>query len=179
MGLNTENLFVRAATSGAVVSAVQEYLQGSLGEGASQSPWPLEVVFDRERVARGRKISVSEARNGWVALVDASGAVEPSLAMFLSRKLQARVIAVQLYEATGDCGIASIDLGVAQGGPTRDDLDDPMGAVLTALTEEGVLFPLMQFRETVGRGAVGWRTVSQRPGDNGPQVVVSGDFPSA
>ena len=159
MGLNTENLFVRIDKSDAVRSAVEEYLQSPPNN--PQSDWPLDVTFDPARVTRGRRISVSDAWNGWVAVVDSSETVDPSLAVFLSDRLSARVVVAQVYEVTGSSGFALVEKGVARGGPTRHDLDDPANAVSTELAKEGIPFAPVLFRDTVGQQVVGWRPISR------------------
>src|SRR3954470_17683807 len=100
MGLNTENLFVRSTSSDGVASAVDEYLQGVPDAGERPESWPLEVTFDPEQIVRGRKISVSHPRDGWVALVEVTETVEPRLAVFLSQRLATLVAVAQLYEVT-------------------------------------------------------------------------------
>jgi hypothetical protein len=159
MGLNTENLFVRIDASDEVKAAVEDYLQGP--PDVAHSHWPLQVTFDQSRVTRGRRISVSDARNGWVAVVDSSETVDPNLAVLLSDRLSTRVAIAQLYEVTGSSGFAMVERGIARGGPTHNDLDDPLGAVTSELAKEGIPFVPVLFRDTVGKQAVGWHAISR------------------
>ena len=147
MGLNTENLFVRIDVSDAVRAAVEDYLQRPLD--ILLPPWPLEVTFDATRVTRRRRISISEPWNGWVAVVDSSETVDPRLAILLSVRLSTRVVVVQVSEVAGSSGFALVENGVAHGGPTRHDLDDPVGAVTAELAKEGIPFALVRFRDTL------------------------------
>jgi hypothetical protein len=160
MGLNVENLFVQTDSAEAALAAVKEHLEAA---SRLQVPhdWPLEVTAG---ATNGRKIAVSDARNGWIALVDAAGSVDPALAVFLSAKLRARVVVAQIFEVTGDAGVAVLDSGVVSGGPTRDDRQDPLTMVRTELQRHGVPFDLLTFRETAGPKAAGWRHVSVREG---------------
>jgi hypothetical protein len=159
MGLNTENLFVRIDASDEVKAAVEDYLQRP--PDVPHPHWPLQVTFDLSRMTRGRRISVSDARNGWVAVVDSSETVDPNLAVLLSDRLATRVAIAQVYEVTGSSGFALVERGIARGGPTRSDLADPVGAVTSELAKEGIPFMPVVFRDTVGKQAVGWRAISR------------------
>jgi hypothetical protein len=156
MGLNVENVFVQTESADAALAAVREHLKTA---STTEVPdgWPLDVSAG---VARGRKIAVSDARQGWVALVDATESVNPALAIFLATRLRTRVVVAQIFEVTGDAGVAMIDSGVLTGGPTRDDAEDPLAQVRAELEGYGVPFDIVTFRETVGRHAAGWRHVS-------------------
>jgi len=161
MGINTENLFVHGVTSDVVLAAVEEYLQRPFDPSRTHADWPLELTFHPSMVTRGRKVSVSDASDGWVAVVESSETVEPGLAEHLHQALAAQIVVAQLYEVTASCGFAVWNQGAAFGGPTRHDVDDALGAVIDALKKAGVPFRPLLFRETVGRTAAGWRTVPQ------------------
>lgn len=159
MGLNTENLFVRIDASDEVRAGVADYLQGL--SDIPHAHWPLEVTFDPSSATRGRRISVSDARDGWVAVVDSSETVDPNLAFRLSEKLSTLVVVAQVSEVTGSSGFALVENGNVRGGPTRTDLDDPLGAVTNELARQRIPFAPVLFRDTVGKHGVGWHAISR------------------
>jgi hypothetical protein len=158
MGLNVENLFVQTESTDAALAAVREHLETSRRTEAPDG-WPLEISA---RAARGHRIAVSDARRGWIALVDAADSVDPALAAFLSTRLRTRVVVAQISEVTGDAGVAVIDRGVVTGGPTRDHFEDPLAMVRATLEGHGVPFDLVTFRETVGPNGASWSHVTAR-----------------
>ena len=160
MGLNVENLFVQTESADAALAAVREHLE-TVSSIEVPDSWPLEVSAS---AAQGRKIAVSDARQGWIAVVDAAESVDPALAVLLSLRLRARVVVALVFEVTGDAGVAVIDAGVIIGEPTRDDVEDPLAMVRGKLEAHGVPFDLMTFRETMGRNATGWRHLTARDG---------------
>lgn len=161
MGLNTENLFVRTEASDEVMGAVEDYLRGP--PSMLHPEWPLEITFDQLTVTRSRRVSISDSRRGWVAVVDSSETVDPRLAVFLSTRLSTRVAIAQVYEVTGSAGFALVENGIARGAPTRSDIGDPFGAITDELAKEGIPFAPVLFRATVGKRVVGWRTISRIP----------------
>ncbi len=158
MGLNVENLFVQTDSADAALAAVREHLETARRTEVPDG-WPLEIST---RVAGGHKVAVSDARQGWIALVDAAESVDPALAVFLSARLRTRVVVAQVFEVTGDAGVAVIDRGVVTGGPTRVDVEDPLAMVRAELEGHGVPFDLVTFRETVGPDVAAWSHVTAR-----------------
>jgi hypothetical protein len=161
MGLNTENLFVRTKASHDVAAAIEEFVGRAVEDGAQSAAWPLDRSAPRSEGIR-RKISVSDPRDGWVAVVESTEVALPSLAVFLSERLKTRVVVVQVYEVTGSWGLAFVDDGTVSGGPTHHDAHDPSQAVRVALAREEISFSPILFRETVGKNANGWQTLVQR-----------------
>jgi hypothetical protein len=161
MGLNIENLFVRSDSAIEVALAVESHLTLPLAARQTPAEWPLEVSFREPE--RGRKISVSESAGGWVAVVEDREVVEPALAISLSETLNTSVVAIQLYEVTGSVGVALIDHGrLSTDAGTRHDIADPLSYANASLAAHKIGISLVQFRETVGRSAGTWRTLSRR-----------------
>jgi hypothetical protein len=156
MGFNVENLFIQSDTLDATLAALREYLATASDELVPEG-WPLEASAPRPI---RRKIAVSDARQGWIAMVADTEFVEPALAVFLSARLSTRVVIAQLFEVSGDAGVAVIDSGVVASGPTRDDIEDPLAAVRAKLEGHGVPFEVVTFRETVARNGAGWQHVA-------------------
>jgi hypothetical protein len=153
MGLNVENLFVKNDSVEATLAAIRTHLD-TAGSEKAPAEWPLEVSARRRR---RRKIAVSDARQGWIALVDDTESVDPALAISLSMRLRPRFVVTQVFEVSGNAGVAVIDGGIVNGGPTCNDAQDPLAMVRAARETEGVPFDVVTFRETVGPKVTGWQ----------------------
>jgi hypothetical protein len=122
MGLNVDNLFIKAASREAILAALPQIF--------TEAKW---------------KVAISNPMNGWTQLIDSHENTPPNVACRLSEVLSCRIACVQIYETAGEAGWHVFDSGLQIESINTDEPDDVFSAVREQV---GPLTPLM-FREVV------------------------------
>ncbi len=155
MSFNIENLFVKCDNQAKVADLVEMYWQNP--SQSVQPDWGLPSSFEPLLAKEAkRKVAISPAREGWVALVESKEVVDFALAKALSEKLDTTVLAIQLSEASGAAGYASAMCGQVLESVFNAEDDDPLASVRDALKKYKVPFDATLFRETVQKISEGW-----------------------
>ena len=155
MSFNVENLFVKCDDQAKVVALVQTHWRNS--SPPAQPHWGLPSSFEPVLAKEPkRKLAISPTRDGWVAVVESKEVIDFALANALSEKLETTVLAIQIAEAAGAAGYASVDRGQVLESNSKEDDDDPLSTVRGALTKYRVPFHVILFREAVQKISEGW-----------------------
>src|ERR1041384_1448566 len=132
MSLNVENLFVKCDHQFKVAELVDSHWRNP--SPVAQPDWGLLSSFEPLLAkASKRKVAISPPRGGWVALVESKEVVDFSLAKTLSEELDATVLAIQIAEAAGAAGYASIVRGRVLESSFNENDDNPLATVRGAL----------------------------------------------
>lgn len=155
MSLNVENLFVKCGDQAKVTELVEAHWRNP-----SQPPqpnWGLPSSFEPLLAKEPkRKLAISPPRDGWVALVESKEVVDFALANALSEKLDTSVLVIQLSEASGAAGYASVVHGQVLESQFNEDDANPLATVREALKKYKVPFDATLFREAVQLVPEGW-----------------------
>lgn len=163
MSLNVENLFVKCDDQAKVAELVETHWRNP--SPPTQPDWGLPSSFEPllAKEAR-RKLAISPPRDGWVALVESKEVVDFSLANALSEKLDTTVLAIQIAEASGAAGYASVIRGQVLESSFNEEDDDPLATVRGALKKYKVPFDATLFREAVQKISDGWSVKQKQHG---------------
>jgi len=155
MSLNVENLFVKCDNQTKVAELVDVHWRNpSL---PPQPDWGLPSSFEPVLANEPkRKLVISPPRDGWVALIESKEVVDFALAKALSENLQTTVLAIQVSEASGAAGYASVVRGQVLESQFNADDDDPLATVRETLKKYKVPFDATLFREAIQRASEGW-----------------------
>ncbi len=155
MSFNVENLFVKCDEQTRVAELIEAHWRNP--SQPAQPDWGLPSSFVPLLAKEPkRKIAISPARDGWLALIESKEVVDFALANALSEKLGTSVLAIQLSEASGASGYASVVRGQVQESQFYAEDDDPLLTVRKALKKYKVPFDATLFREAVQRVSEGW-----------------------
>lgn len=155
MSLNVENLFVKCDDQAKVAELIEAHWRNP--SQPAQPEWGLPSSFEPLLAKESkRKIVISPSRDGWVALIESKEVVDFALANALSEKLDTSVLAIQLSEASGAAGYASVVRGQVLESQFNEADDDPLSTVREALKKFKVPFDATLFREAVQRVSEGW-----------------------
>jgi len=155
MSLNVENLFVKCDDQTKVAALVDAHWQTP--SPPAQPDWGLPSSFEPLLAKEPkRKVAISPPRDGWVALVESKEVVDFSLANALSEKLDTTVLAIQVAEASGAAGYASVVGGQVLESSFNEEDDDPLATVRGALRKYKVPYDAILFREAVQNTSEGW-----------------------
>ncbi len=154
MSLNVENLFVKDDDPKKACAVVRAYWSQ---DGTQQPDWGIPSSYDQLlRNNPKRKLAVSAARDGWIALVESKEVVDFGMAKALSEQLNTAVLAIQVSEATGAAGYASAVGGKLLESSFRDDDDNPLESVRNVMRKYRVPFDPIMFRKAAQNAPEGW-----------------------
>lgn len=122
MGLNVDNLFIKAARREDILAALPQIL--------AEAKW---------------KVALSQSMDGWTQLIDSHENTPPDVACRLSKVLSCRVACAQIYETAGEAGWHVFDSGRQIESRSTYEPDD----VLSAVREQVGPLTLLMFREVV------------------------------
>lgn len=155
MSLNVENLFVKCDNQAKVAELIETYWRNP--SQPAQPDWGLPSSFEPLLARESkRKVAISPARDGWVALVESKEVVDFALANALSETLDTTVLAIQLSESSGAVGYVSAARGHVLESQFNEEDDNPLLSVRSILREYKVPFDATLFREAVQRISEGW-----------------------
>lgn len=155
MSLNVENLFVKCDDHTKVAAIIDAHWGNP--SPSAQPDWGLPSSFETLLAKETkRKIALSSPRDGWVALVESKEVVDFSLASALSEQLDTTVLVIQIAEASGAAGYASVFRGQVLESSFNWEDDDPLATVRGALKTYKVPYDATLFREAVQKASEGW-----------------------
>lgn len=161
MSINIENLFVKCDNQAKVADLVDDYLQNPTLP--TQPDWGLPSSFALLLANEPkRKIAVSPPLDGWIALIESKDVVDFALANALSEKMETCVLVIQLSEASGAAGCASVVRGKMLESQFNEEDADPLATVRGALKKHKIPFDTTLFREAVQRVSEGWIVKQKR-----------------
>jgi hypothetical protein len=154
MGLNVENLFVHASDSEHLLLEIQNLAAGAAAD-AGAPGWEAPVSVPTHDLTR-RRLAISPVRGGWFQICTSDEAIEPFIAMQLSKRLNTDVITIQVYEIAGASGYTHCRGGEILRSQWSETSPDPLGGVQTMLTAVGIEFTPILFSEAVRMRQQGW-----------------------
>ncbi|HXH46675.1 MAG TPA: hypothetical protein VNK51_22910 [Bradyrhizobium sp.] len=153
--MNVENLFVKCDDHTKVAALVEAHWRNP--SPPAQPDWGLPSSFETLLAKEAkRKVAISSPREGWVGLVESKEVVDFSLANTLSEQLETTVLAIQIAEASGAAGYASVFRGKVLETSFNEEDDDPRATIRGALNKYKVPYDAILFREAVQKASEGW-----------------------
>lgn len=160
--MNVEAFYIQTEDQSSVVAAIRERLSAEAAEVGSQSNAPLPSSYDPLlRTDPKRKVLVSPAQQGWVTVLESKEVVDFDLAQRLSEKIRTVVLIVQLAEGVGARGMAMLKDGSVASSDYSEDDDDPSGSIQNFMVQNGIVGPLLMFREAIALRDQGWVAVTR------------------
>lgn len=175
--MNVETIYTQTEDQLSVVAAIKERLLAEAPEVGSQSNAPLPSSYDPLlRTDPKRKVLVSPAQHGWVTVLEAKEVVDFDLAQRVSEQIKTAVLIVQLAEGVGARGMVMLKDGAVVSSDYSEDDDDPSGSIQNFMSQNGIVGPLLTFREAIALRDQGWVSVTRlrRPTPDSPPSTPRG-----
>jgi hypothetical protein len=158
--MNIEMFFIQSESHEAVIDAIRQRIKSPADAAGMQPDWGLQSSYD-VLIARDRKrkVAVSPVVNGWIAAIESKEVLDFAMLQWLSELLKAKVLAVQVSEATGAAGYAALANGTVLASYFSEEDENPLGTTRDFMARDGVPLGLISFREAVQLRGQGWSIV--------------------
>lgn len=153
MGLNVENLFVHASDPAHLLLEIQSL--AGIADDVVPPGWKPPASVPIHDLSR-RRLAISPDRAGWFQICTSDEAIEPFLAIELSKRLNTDVVAIQVYEIAGAYGYTHCRGGEIMDSQWSDSSPDPLRGVQSMLTALGIEFTPILFGEAIRMRQQGW-----------------------
>ena len=164
MGINTENLFVRALDTSEVTQRACAILAETTARPVAIPGWAAPAASARHTPSH-RKVAVSPVCENWLQVLTSDEVIEPHLALEISRQLDTDAVAVQVYETAGGSGYTHCRGGGIVSSKWSEDTADPYASVCAALEQLMIRQSVRSFADAAREKGRGWiMTPVVRPG---------------
>ena len=158
--MNIELAFIKSEEYGKVIELVNERLNGSLRDICFCSQMDVPDSYDAILAnAAKRKIAISSARNGWIAIIESKEVNDYALLLQLSKELHTDVLAILQSDVAGAWGYVEMFEGKVIKTYFSEEDDEIEDLIDEKMTEKGINIPLYMFREVIIEKGKGWNIV--------------------
>lgn len=161
--MNVEQAFIKYDEQHKVIDIVDERINGAFKDEHfdlnSDIPDSYESILANDLK---RKVSISPAENGWIAVLESNEVNDYTLLIQISQLLQTEVIAVVQADTVGEWGYVEINNGLVTNFYFSEEDDDIEILINKKLCEKRINSQLHLFREAVKFVHLGWRIIKTK-----------------